>query len=721
MEIQILENRTVRIANNNFGVIGENKAEVLEFTFPEEYQLNNKFIEFETSDGKFVDTIVDNQYPITNAITKYEELRAQIVIKDLNDNMVFKSRIFTMKFKESINATEQLDEEKKLLIDELLVEVETLQEDVENLETDNAQNKTDISTLKTDNETNKTNISTMQERISTIQEEQTTQNTNISANTTKNAEQDSLIQKLKDNMINLTTEEDTSLYITDAGTPPAKLTIRGNHRQEVKNSINELHLIDTPETALGNGLSYKIEDETLILSGSVSTAYGLVITTQSNIVDLIKTGEEWVLSVYGENMPDVNTFIRIATTSNANALQAVLTSSSLEDDSSATFTENSTAIRIMLAANAVYNNSKIKMKLEPGSTKTDYDKYCKMPSIETPSEISTVKDEVNVVVSNKNMFNVPSSNLYGVEITLQEDGSYLINGTSTASWAFRVGEPVWLGAGDYVLSMEASSPLYQGGVGIQGSNNFKYELWDTSNKSIHLTEDKKVQCYFAFNINATYDNVVVKIQLEKSNTKTDWVKHEEIKKTLDIQQEMLKGDYFDLENDKEVCGFKKKIFTGTETISATVNGNSFSYIASDILADTNTIKIPKIYSNCYSACSWQDRNTNNKPNTVSAYNITIGFDKGNFATVEEFKAELAKRYSEGNPVYVIYPLAENEELDLTETQKQQLAQLDNLDLYRGINNIYTEEGIALMQLDYSADTKMYIDNLVTQNTAESEG
>ena len=83
MEIQILENRTVRIANNNFGVIGENKAEVLEFTFPEEYQLNNKFIEFETSDGKFVDTIVDNQYPITNAITKYEELRAQIVIKDL--------------------------------------------------------------------------------------------------------------------------------------------------------------------------------------------------------------------------------------------------------------------------------------------------------------------------------------------------------------------------------------------------------------------------------------------------------------------------------------------------------------------------------------------------------------------------------------------------------------------------------------------------------------
>ena len=247
---------------------------------------------------------------------------------------------------------------------------------------------------------------------------------------------------------------------------------------------------------------------------------------------------------------------------------------------------------------------------------------------------------------------------------------------------------------------------------------------NSSSKKETTFEIENKQSYMAYvwiAANTTLTDFTMKFMVKRSDDNSEYVQNEQQKITLDIQQEMLEGDYFDLENDKEVCGFKKKIFTGTETISATVNGNSFSYIASDILADTNTIKIPKIYSNCYSACSWQDRNTNNKPNTVSAYNITIGFDKGNFATVEEFKAELAKRYSEGNPVYVIYPLAENEELDLTETQKQQLAQLDNLDLYRGINNIYTEEGIALMQLDYSADTKMYIDNLVTQNTAGSEG
>ena len=521
------------------------------------------------------------------------------------------------------------------------------------------------------------------------------------------AEQNSSIQKLKDNMINLTTEEDTSLYITDAGTPPAKLTIRGNHRQEVQEGTDNLAVLNEG-TIEQNGITVNVSNGEVIFSG----------TNTASSTTNIKIGTAYLYA--GQ------TYYQIKTGSQSSFGARIQNSNGVQhwfsNTESSFICETTEEWDVYVSAGASQTvNATFKVMLSKTSGAEWVQGKKTIPSLEYPSEIETVKDEVNVVVSNKNMFNVPSSNLYGVEITLQEDGSYLINGTSTASWAFRVGEPVWLGAGDYVLSMEASSPLYQGGVEIQGSNNFKYELWDTSNKSIHLTEDKKVQCYFAFNINATYDNVVVKIQLEKSNTKTDWVKHEEIKKTLDIQQEMLKGDYFDLENDKEVCGFKKKIFTGTETISATVNGNSFSYIASDILADTNTIKIPKIYSNCYSACSWQDRNTNNKPNTVSAYNITIGFDKGNFATVEEFKAELAKRYSEGNPVYVIYPLAENEELDLTETQKQQLAQLNNLDLFKGINNIYTEEGIALMQLDYTADTKMYIDNLVTQNTAESEG
>lgn len=51
------------------------------------------------------------------------------------------------------------------------------------------------------------------------------------------AKQDELIQKLKDNCINVTTEESTSLQVTDASTLPAKLDVRGNHSQKTRERI----------------------------------------------------------------------------------------------------------------------------------------------------------------------------------------------------------------------------------------------------------------------------------------------------------------------------------------------------------------------------------------------------------------------------------------------------------------------------------------------------
>ena len=590
---------------------------------------------------------------------------------------------------------------------------------------------TAIENSKYDDTAIKQDISNIKQDISNIKSEQTTQNTNISANTTKNAEQDSLIQKLKDNMINLTTEEDTSLYITDAGTPPAKLTIRGNHRQEVKNSINELHLIDTPETALGNGLSYKIEDETLILNGSVSSAYGLVITTQSNIVDLIKSGEEWVLSVYGENMPDVNTFIRIATTSNANALQAVLTSSSLEDDSSATFTENSTAIRIMLAANAVYNNSKIKMKLEPGSTKTDYDKYCKMPSIETPSEISTVKDEVNVVVSNKNLMPILTEyweyTEQGIKNKSRNAGVRLTEIKLKAGQTVKVGFKLITKPSVSTSFTASVNSIVNDSISFYNFNAFNInELYS---KSYTATEDVVIRYVMYGNENSDIFEFQMWAEL---NALTDYVKHEEIKKTLDIQQEMLKEDYF----VKEADGWKEVHLRSKRNIkediqNAEISGTKNFIFISNLLQDTYK-KIPSntydtnTISNIASHSSYQDMYDKKIDYGIGISNVgSLIIRCKEFTTLEEYKTAL-----NNDSYYYYYYLETPTKLACTKTQSQVLDQLFELDLFKGINNIYTEEGIALMQLDYSADTKQTVDSLNDRitaleqqllNTAGSEG
>lgn len=58
------------------------------------------------------------------------------------------------------------------------------------------------------------------------------------------------------------------------------------------------------------------------------------------------------------------------------------------------------------------------------------------------------------------------------------------------------------------------------------------------------------------------------------------------------------------------------------------------------------------------------------------------------------------------------------ELDLTEEQKQVLNELNNIELFKGVNNIYTEQDLALLQLNYTADTKMYIDNKISSQKKE---
>mgnify|MGYP001047918233 CR=1 FL=1 len=523
----------------------------------------------------------------------------------------------------------------------------------------------------------------------------------------KDTEQDKLIQKLQSNMINESTEEATSLYVEDASDLPAVLSVKGNHYQEVKNSINELHLIDTPETNLNNGLSYKIEDETIILNGSVESTYALVITTQSNIVDLVKAGEEWTLSAYGENLPELNTFVRITTANNTNALNILLNSETTEGYASISFNENSTTLRIILSANAVYNNSKIKIKLEKGGTKTDYDKYCKMPSIYTPSEVETVKDNIKITQCNKNFFNVPSKNVGGVDLVLQEDGKYKINGTSTINWNFRTGEKTWLKAGDYTMYVEVESGTNNGFFGIRGSNGFKYEVM---NSEFNFTEDKEIEPYFTCSGIATFDDVVVKVQLEKSKVKTEWAKHEEKEYNLSVQQEMLDGDYFDLENNKEIHKWGYINTKNVTNLAVSLNTSNKDFRRYSVDLKINNRKSGEYLKMLCTHFKYTDSRWHE-------YEGICGWESGQTFCIGTFNKELdtaekMKNYLLNNDVEIYYELAEQEELDLTEEQKEVLQQLNNLDLYKGTNNIYTDQDLALLQLDYTVDTKMYIDNKI---------
>lgn len=195
-----------------------------------------------------------------------------------------------------------------------------------------------------------------------------------------------------------------------------------------------------------------------------------------------------------------------------------------------------------------------------------------------------------------------------------------------------------------------------------------------------------------------------------------YIEHQEENYILDIQQEMLNGDYFELEEDgwKEVHGHYKKIFDGTENIGLTSNGNSFSYTASNpyIKYNTDQTVVLNFWSNRYTKATWNDRNYSNLPNTISSYGNVIGMDKGELSTADEFKQKLTEWKNNNDPLVVFYPIGTPTKLACTEEQSAVLDKLNNLDLFRPVTNIITTEDIALLKLKYVVDTKTYVDNQI---------
>lgn len=190
---------------------------------------------------------------------------------------------------------------------------------------------------------------------------------------------------------------------------------------------------------------------------------------------------------------------------------------------------------------------------------------------------------------------------------------------------------------------------------------------------------------------------------------TDYVEHEQTDYILNIQQEMLSGDYFVKEADgwKEVHNYSKEIFDGTEqfTVSSLENTRMVLPIAN---AKQNPDEILAV-SNSFLGVTYNQVQENKLINAICVNNGYLSIDTDGITNVSEFKQTLADKYNAGNPVYFYYKEATPTKLPCTPEQSAVLEELSNLDLFDGVNNIITAENIAKLKLKYVVDTKTYID------------
>lgn len=87
------------------------------------------------------------------------------------------------------------------------------------------------------------------------------------------------------------------------------------------------------------------------------------------------------------------------------------------------------------------------------------------------------------------------------------------------------------------------------------------------------------------------------------------------------------------------------------------------------------------------------------------------------STTEEWKAWLAEQYEIGTSLTNYYKTTTASKLACTPEQSAVLEELSNLDLFESTNNIITAEDIALLKLNYVADSKTYIDNKIDEKLA----
>ncbi len=369
------------------------------------------------------------------------------------------------------------------------------------------------------------------------------------------------------------------------------------------------------------------------------------------------------------------------------------------------FTTGETTNYIVVSARNLANATKI--MLNEGDTAKPYEPYTggqPSPNPDYRQEIKTVKDSVNVVISNKNFFdknNVRVGYRFGMDGDYYKYAGYNAtefikvknNTTYSTSWAIDVMNCVCTYDKNHKFIRRIS---YNG------------KKFVTSNEEVFIRADVS-------------DDKLDTAQIEEGDASTDYIEHEEQQITISTQEEMLEGDGF-VEEDGvlyEEHTWGKKVLDGTENwIKATsvMENTSRFYFADNTIFNSKNDSDNKIYvkSNAFKGTSFTDIYGLNKTdkNLISNYNnnqnfegrIVIRIDSNIASTVATLKTFLKEQYDVGTPIIVYYKLATPKRLPCTQEQNTALSQKNKTHTCKNITHFYSTGKVSpVFDIEYYKD------------------
>lgn len=364
-------------------------------------------------------------------------------------------------------------------------------------------------------------------------------------------------------------------------------------------------------------------------------------------------------------------------------------------------------IIVYAAVTDVNFSDELGLMLVEGNETKEYEQYGKAPSSEYLSSIT-------VLGQNTNLFNATNSfqkrTVIGLTFTPIEDSSIIkVNGTATANVTSFLGNNIKdifeIGKTYYAYTNNENFEVLFELYGVDVEVPIK-----TVDNFVMSSEYTRINLVFkGTNLNGkTYDNEEIGIKIEEGKI-TNYTpygqgscsfiiangdKTQKQEFVLPIQKPMLKEDYFDFKNKKEIHSWSKTTFTGEEkwALNATYTNTirfslGVSYLNANKIGYCNRSFIRTIQAH-------GDYEYMFYSSDLLYFNISKSSLPADKQNLEGFTELLKQWNSEGEPLELYYQTGEVEELALTDEQIAIGQQIDKAKLYLGTSNIYSDDEIA---------------------------
>ena len=348
------------------------------------------------------------------------------------------------------------------------------------------------------------------------------------------------------------------------------------------------------------------------------------------------------------------------------------------------------------------------IKIEEGETATSYS-----PMGQGSTKIKKTNrnylDSFNYYTANT------SKTINGITFKINPDGTITANGTATANAFFDF---------SYTHVIGTNKKMIINNIGGTATGTVRFTAYNkdfstttsvlretTGTQEMNLSDNIEYSIFrYAVYQNAVCNNLTLGFMvLDKTETDRTYTQHQEENYILNIQQEMLTGDYFVKENDgwKEVHNWDIVSFNGTEN----------SWILTPDIAHRFRVNCDNTSLNDSNQYCTHSKTRSNWAVNDGEFSVRtpneIYFNSSDFNTLEEFKAWLVQQNTNGTPL-TFYFKCEQYKINCTEAQIKALEQLNKLRFYKNVNNIFTLEDIALLQATYSVDIQTKLNNINNQ-------